>query len=165
MPRHQPTDDPLAYLRAVVRWHFSPETGSWYWLQRAQSLDFDPLTDVQSLADLALFLNQPAGSECGGGRIRRRQPGARRRDATGQPVGLGCGRSHAAHVGRGAQLVVLHHGSPLLQAIVRHDGLVDAINDKVLWIKAILSEIFPKTRILNVYGSTVAVGQAHTRQT
>ena len=57
LPRTESVEDPEAYLRAVVRWHFSSATGSPYWLQRAKSLGFDPLTDVKSFDDLALFPN------------------------------------------------------------------------------------------------------------
>ena len=57
LPRTEPIDDPPAYLRAAVRWHFSPETGSRYWLTRAKALDFNPLTDVKTFEDLALFPN------------------------------------------------------------------------------------------------------------
>jgi phenylacetate-coenzyme A ligase PaaK-like adenylate-forming protein len=57
LPRSEPIDDPEAYLRAAVRWHFSPDTGSRYWLQRAKSLEFDPLTDIKTFEDLALFPN------------------------------------------------------------------------------------------------------------
>ena len=57
LPRTEPIDDPPAYLRAAVRWHFSPETGSRYWLTRAKALDFNPLTDVTTFEDLALFPN------------------------------------------------------------------------------------------------------------
>ena len=31
-----------ARVREVVQWHFSPETGSPFWLGRAASLGFDP---------------------------------------------------------------------------------------------------------------------------
>jgi phenylacetate-coenzyme A ligase PaaK-like adenylate-forming protein len=55
-PARQP-DDPEVYLRAAVAWHFSPETGSPFWLRRVRRLDFDPLTDVRSYADLAKFPN------------------------------------------------------------------------------------------------------------
>jgi hypothetical protein len=34
-----------------------PETGSPYWLKRAKALDFNPLTDVTTFEDLALFPN------------------------------------------------------------------------------------------------------------
>lgn len=43
------------HVRELVRWHFSPETGCPFWLDRAKGFDFDPLTDVQSFDDLALF--------------------------------------------------------------------------------------------------------------
>lgn len=52
---HDVVPDPEEFLRAAVRWHFSPETGSPFWL--GQALDFDPLTDVRTFADLALFPN------------------------------------------------------------------------------------------------------------
>lgn len=44
-----------AHVRAIVRWHFSPETGSPYWLRKAAELGFDPLTEVRSFDDLARF--------------------------------------------------------------------------------------------------------------
>jgi phenylacetate-coenzyme A ligase PaaK-like adenylate-forming protein len=49
--------DPEEFLRAAMRWHFSPETGSPFWLEQAKKLDFDPLTDVRDFADLARFPN------------------------------------------------------------------------------------------------------------
>lgn len=57
LPSTRPVDDPDAYLRAAIRWHFSPETGSPFWLRRAASLGFDPLTEVTTFADLARFPN------------------------------------------------------------------------------------------------------------
>lgn len=57
LPRTEPIDDPQAYLQAAVRWHFSPDTGSTYWLKRAKTLDFHPLSDVKTFEDLALFPN------------------------------------------------------------------------------------------------------------
>lgn len=45
------------FVRAAMQWHFSPETGSPFWLRRAATLDFDPRTDVGSFADLRLFPN------------------------------------------------------------------------------------------------------------
>src|SRR5260221_11519324 len=57
LPRTEPIDDPQAYLRAAIQWHFSPETGSRYWLKRADALDFNPLTDVKTFEALALFPN------------------------------------------------------------------------------------------------------------
>lgn len=49
--------DPHEFIRAAMDWHFSSATGSRYWLRRAESLDFDPRTDVRSFEDLALFPN------------------------------------------------------------------------------------------------------------
>jgi hypothetical protein len=57
LPRTEPIDDPPAYLRAAVRWHFSPETGCPYWLTPVKALDFHPLTDVTTFEDLVLFPN------------------------------------------------------------------------------------------------------------
>jgi phenylacetate-coenzyme A ligase PaaK-like adenylate-forming protein len=45
------------FVRAAMEWHFSPETGSPFWLERARSLDFDPRTDVKGHNDLTLFPN------------------------------------------------------------------------------------------------------------
>lgn len=44
-------------VRAAVRWHFDPATGSPFWLRRAATLDFDPLVEVRTVADLARFPN------------------------------------------------------------------------------------------------------------
>ncbi|GGN33696.1 phenazine antibiotic biosynthesis protein [Streptomyces fuscichromogenes] len=55
-PAVHPTD-PDAYLRAALDWHFGAETGSPFWLRRAEKLDFDPLRDVHGYEDLALFPN------------------------------------------------------------------------------------------------------------
>ena len=57
VPRSAPIDDPEAYLRAAVAWHFSEDTGSPFWLRMAQTLNFNPLTDVNTFADLRLFPN------------------------------------------------------------------------------------------------------------
>lgn len=46
---------PDDFIRAAMRWHFSPATGSPFWLRRAASLGFDPLVDVKSFDDLRLF--------------------------------------------------------------------------------------------------------------
>jgi hypothetical protein len=32
-----------AQVREVVRWHFSPDTGTPFWLDKAKSFNFDPL--------------------------------------------------------------------------------------------------------------------------
>ena len=57
VPRSEPVDDPDAYLRAAVAWHFGEETGSAFWLRAARALPFNPLTDVNTFADLRLFPN------------------------------------------------------------------------------------------------------------
>jgi phenylacetate-coenzyme A ligase PaaK-like adenylate-forming protein len=49
--------DPDEFIRAAMDWHFSPTTGSPFWLERAKSLKFDPRTDVKSFEDLTLFPN------------------------------------------------------------------------------------------------------------
>jgi len=42
-------------VREIVRWHFSPDTGTPFWLERAKSFNFDPLKDVKGFDDLKLF--------------------------------------------------------------------------------------------------------------
>lgn len=44
-----------AHVREMVEWHFNPETGSSFWVERAKTLDFDPRKDIQSFADLKKF--------------------------------------------------------------------------------------------------------------
>lgn len=48
-------EPPDAWVRRMMRWHFSPETGSPFWLRRRETLGFDPIEDVRTVADLALF--------------------------------------------------------------------------------------------------------------
>lgn len=57
VPRSTPIDDPEAYLRAAIAWHFGEQTGSPFWLRAAKTLDFNPLTDVTTFTDLRLFPN------------------------------------------------------------------------------------------------------------
>lgn len=57
VPRSAPVDDPEGYLRAAIAWHFGEETGSAFWLRAARTLNFNPLTDVNTFADLRLFPN------------------------------------------------------------------------------------------------------------
>jgi hypothetical protein len=47
----------MAVIRAAIRWHFDPNTGSPFWLERAKALDFDPVSDVRTFEDLRLFPN------------------------------------------------------------------------------------------------------------
>ena len=44
-----------AQVREVVRWHFSPDTGTPFWLEKAKSFDFNPLKDVNGFADIKKF--------------------------------------------------------------------------------------------------------------
>jgi phenylacetate-coenzyme A ligase PaaK-like adenylate-forming protein len=57
VPRAAPVEDADAYLRAAIAWHFGDDTGSPFWLRAAHTLDFDPLTDINTFADLRLFPN------------------------------------------------------------------------------------------------------------
>src|SRR6201994_217291 len=57
VPRSAPVDDPEAYLRAAIAWHFGEETGCAFWLRAARTLNFNPLTDINTFADLKLFPN------------------------------------------------------------------------------------------------------------
>ncbi len=44
-----------AHVREIVAWHFDPETGTPFWLERARSFNFDPRKDVKGFDDLKLF--------------------------------------------------------------------------------------------------------------
>jgi hypothetical protein len=44
-----------AHVRTIISWHFSPETGTPFWLDWAKKSDFDPLAAVKSAADLSKF--------------------------------------------------------------------------------------------------------------
>ncbi len=44
-----------AWVREVVEWHFNPETGSPFWLERAKTFDWDPRREVRTYDDLARF--------------------------------------------------------------------------------------------------------------
>jgi phenylacetate-coenzyme A ligase PaaK-like adenylate-forming protein len=44
-----------AHVREIVRWHFDPATGCPFWLERAKQFDFNPLSDINSFADLQRF--------------------------------------------------------------------------------------------------------------
>ncbi len=44
-----------AHVREIVRWHFSPDTGTPFWLDYASRLDWDPLQEIQTYADLDRF--------------------------------------------------------------------------------------------------------------
>ncbi|MDX2041192.1 MAG: hypothetical protein SF097_08080 [Acidobacteriota bacterium] len=44
-----------AHVREIVEWHFNPETGCEYWLEKAKGYDFDPRKDVKTYEDLDKF--------------------------------------------------------------------------------------------------------------
>jgi phenylacetate-coenzyme A ligase PaaK-like adenylate-forming protein len=44
-----------AHVRETVAWHFHPETGTPFWLERAKTLGFDPRKAVQCFDDLKKF--------------------------------------------------------------------------------------------------------------
>ena len=64
-----------AQVRDVVRWHFSPETGTPFWLEKAAGFDFDPLTDINGFDDLKRFGNFE-DEALRGGPVRRWVPKA-----------------------------------------------------------------------------------------
>ena len=51
----QATDKLDAHVREIVAWHFNPDTGTPFWLDRVKTLGFDPRKEVQSFADLKKF--------------------------------------------------------------------------------------------------------------
>jgi hypothetical protein len=42
-------------VREIVQWHFSPDTGTPFWLDKAKTYKFNPLKDIQGFADLKQF--------------------------------------------------------------------------------------------------------------
>ena len=44
-----------AHAREIVRWHFSPETGSPFWLDWAAKAGWNPAAEVKCFADLQRF--------------------------------------------------------------------------------------------------------------
>jgi hypothetical protein len=44
-----------AHVRAIVQWHFNPDTGTPFWLDVASRLDWDPRSEITSYADLDRF--------------------------------------------------------------------------------------------------------------
>jgi hypothetical protein len=47
-PRTERIDDPRASRPTPVHWHFGPDTGSRYWLNRAKTLDFNSMTEAMA---------------------------------------------------------------------------------------------------------------------
>jgi phenylacetate-coenzyme A ligase PaaK-like adenylate-forming protein len=44
-----------AHVLEIVEWHFNPETGTPFWLERAKTLGFDPRRDIRTYDDLDRF--------------------------------------------------------------------------------------------------------------
>ena len=44
-----------AHVREIVRWHFSPDTGTPFWLEKAKTFTFNPLKDVNGWDDMKKF--------------------------------------------------------------------------------------------------------------
>ena len=44
-----------AWVREVIQWHFDAATGCQFWLDHAQTLDWDPRTEIQTYGDLGRF--------------------------------------------------------------------------------------------------------------
>jgi phenylacetate-coenzyme A ligase PaaK-like adenylate-forming protein len=55
MPAPFSTTDPDRHLRDTLNWHFDPATGSRFWLDLAEQLDFDPRTDIRTVDELRRF--------------------------------------------------------------------------------------------------------------
>jgi len=64
-----------AHVREIVQWHFSPETGSPFWLEFARKLDFDPRKEISGYADLKI-LGHFQDEWLRGGPVRRWVPKA-----------------------------------------------------------------------------------------
>lgn len=62
-----------AHVREMVQWHFSPETGSPFWLEFARKLNFDPRQEIGGYADLKI-LGHFEDSWLRGGPVRRWLP-------------------------------------------------------------------------------------------
>ena len=41
-----------AQVREIVNWHFDPQNGTPFWLEKAKTLGFDPRKDVKGFDDL-----------------------------------------------------------------------------------------------------------------
>ena len=44
-----------AWVRELMQWHFSPDTGCPFWLQWAETAGWDPRQEISSYADLDKF--------------------------------------------------------------------------------------------------------------
>ncbi|MEI6235663.1 MAG: hypothetical protein WCT04_21620 [Planctomycetota bacterium] len=44
-----------AHLREIIKWHFSPETGSPFWLDWAKKAGWNPIEKISTIEDMGLF--------------------------------------------------------------------------------------------------------------
>jgi phenylacetate-coenzyme A ligase PaaK-like adenylate-forming protein len=70
-----------AHVREMMQWHFNPETGCPFWLEKAKEFKFDPRKEVKSFADLHKF-GHFEDEWLRGGPVRRWVP----RGLAGKPV-------------------------------------------------------------------------------
>lgn len=49
------SSDVNEHLRETIKWHFSPETGTPFWLEWAETVDWDPMKEIQTTDDLIRF--------------------------------------------------------------------------------------------------------------
>src|SRR5262249_53208187 len=70
-----------AHVREIVEWHFNPDTGCPFWLGFAESLGWDPRSEIKSFEDLTRF---PAFQDewLRGGPVRRWLP----KGLAGKPI-------------------------------------------------------------------------------
>jgi phenylacetate-coenzyme A ligase PaaK-like adenylate-forming protein len=82
--------------------------------------------------------------------------------------------TQARYVLDSQNVVNLHATPPLLEALARHDDLVDAVNAKIRYILLsgahvdadtldVMRDVFPETAVATVFGSTMILSQAATR--
>ena len=65
VPRSAPVDDPEAYLRAAIAWHFGEDTGCAFWLRTARHAGLQP-------ADRRQHLHRPAAVSQSAERVAQR---------------------------------------------------------------------------------------------
>ncbi|WP_051287678.1 AMP-binding protein [Photobacterium halotolerans] len=46
---------PDLFIQSIIKWHFSEETGSEFWLKIRSELEFDPIKEVNTFSDLKKF--------------------------------------------------------------------------------------------------------------
>lgn len=49
------SNDVSMHIQSMMKWHFSPSTGSKFWLERKDRLSFDPIKDIRSIDDVMML--------------------------------------------------------------------------------------------------------------